>query len=90
MSIESIKNPNPQMMLVRYGEGLFNFEQINPPKNAQTKGKTCPIGAIKAVGSSVRNAAAVLASISENPMPTVISMPRKDDFKVLSSENFVK
>lgn len=80
------KNPTPQSVLVKYGDDLFNFEQINPPMKAQRKGNTYPIGATNAVGSSVSIAAAVLASINEKPMPTVISMPKKDDLNVLSSE----
>ena len=53
---------------------------------AQRNGKICPMGETNAVGSSVSKAAAVLASINEKPMPTVISMPKKDDLNVLSSE----
>jgi hypothetical protein len=71
-------------METRYGEPWFNLEHINPPINAQTNGKTYPIGSTNAVGSSVSNAAAELANINANPTPTVTSIPQKDDFKVFS------
>ena len=51
---------------------------------AQIKGKTYPMGLTNAVGSSVRSAAAVLASIIVKLTPTVINIPRNEDLKVLS------
>lgn len=83
-SIDSRTKPHPQSALVIYGARLFSLEHANPPKNAERKRDTYPIGSTSANGSGREMAMAVPSRSIARAIPTVMASPMSEELKSLS------